>query len=78
MTNTKYKFTFPNLSIEKASQIWCRSNLSDRTMDTELCTAVAEEIDKALSDPSLGCATTEQIIEELKARSDLKYRSVDS
>ena len=46
-------------------------------MDSELAMAFAEIIDGISNEPRLGCATTRELIDELSARSDLDYRTVD-
>ena len=66
---------------EIAAQIWCDPRVSDREMDAELAEVIAEELFK-LNKPHLGLATTDVIINELKARIEihgpgLEYRTVD-
>lgn len=61
---------------QEAAKAWCGEKTKDKTMDADL----AEELAKILIDhmyaPHLGCATTGEIIEELKARSNLEYKTV--
>ena len=47
-------------------------------MDSELALAFAEVLDEVWSQPWLGNATTRELINELAARSDLDYRTIDS
>ena len=47
-------------------------------MDIRLANEFAEILDREMSKPNLGCATTGQLIRELKARSDLSYSTVFS
>lgn len=46
-------------------------------MDVELAEAFAEILNEIWSKPWLGNATTGELIEELAARSNLNYRTVD-
>lgn len=62
---------------EKAAQAWCKDSTSHLEMDVELCEAFAEILNEIWSQPWLGNATTGELIEELAARSDLNYRTVD-
>ena len=63
-------------SIEKAAQAWCKEKTSHKTMDSDLAMAFAEILDEIWSQPWLGNATTGELIEELRARSDLDYKSI--
>jgi len=45
-------------------------------MDADLCEAFAQILNEIWSQPWLGNATTGELIEELKARSDLNYKTV--
>ncbi len=56
-----------------AVEPWCRA--SNRQMDPDLAFAFAEVLERELSKPWLGNATTGQLIDELRARSDLGYRT---
>jgi len=66
-----------NFARQEAAKAWCAEKTRDKTMDAEL----AEEFAKILVDhmyaPHLGCATTGEIIEELKGRSDLDYKTIE-
>lgn len=67
---------------QEAAKAWCGEKSKDKTMDADL----AEEFAKVLVDhmyaPKLGCATTGEILEELKTRIEmdgkLDYRTIDS
>lgn len=65
------------LSRERAAQAWTRPNTQHKPMDPDLAEAFAEILEEILSKPWLGNATTGELLEELKARVDLKYRTVD-
>ena len=46
-------------------------------LDKELVNKFAEILMPFMYEPHLGCATTGELIEELKARSDLEYKTID-
>jgi len=64
--------------IEKAAQAWCKKSTSHKEMDSELAYAFAEILDEIWSQPRLGNATTRELLDEIRERSDLDYRTVDS
>jgi hypothetical protein len=70
------------LSMEKAAQAWCTPKTEKHVMDVEVAEAFAEILDEECSQPRLGCATTGQLLDELRARIEvdgkLGYRTVDS
>ena len=61
---------------ELAAQAWCKEKTRDKTMDADLAEAFAELPVKEMYDPHLGCATTEELLDEVKARVDLKYKTI--
>ena len=63
------------LSREKAAQAWCTEKTNKIEMDIDLAEAFAEILDDVWSQPWLGNATTSELIEELKARVDLQYKT---
>ena len=65
------------LARQKAAQAWCTEKTSKIVMMPELAEAFANILDDIWSKPWLGNATTGELIEELRARSDLAYRTVD-
>ena len=65
------------LARQKAAQAWCTPETSKIVMMPELAEAFANILDDIWSKPWLGNATTGELIEELRARSDLAYRTVD-
>lgn len=65
------------LSLQKAAQAWCRPATANKVMDPELATAFAEILDEIWSQPWLGNATTGQLLDEVKARVNCNYRTVD-
>ena len=66
------------LSIERAAQAWCKPTTENKEMDVVLCEAFAEILDEIWSKPWLGNATTGEMLDEIKARVDCSYRTVDS
>lgn len=68
--------TFPALSTKLAAEAWTKKKTKRIEMDVRLAEAFAEIIDRELSKPNLGCATTRQLLNELWARSDLNYSTV--
>lgn len=64
------------LSRQKAAQAWCKPTTQHKAMDVELAEAFSEILDEVWSKPWLGNATTGELIEEIKARVDLQYRTV--
>lgn len=64
---------------------WCHSVNERKVMDTDLAFAIVDEVEKAIKDdktPYLGCATTAELLNELKARAEIggyaNYRTVDN
>ena len=64
---------------------WCHPDNEGKTMDESLAVAIAHEIRAILSvpcAPSLGLATTKELLEEITARIEidgkLEYRTVDN
>lgn len=67
---------------EKAAQVWCEKKMENKVMDIELAEEFAKILVVQMYEPKLGCATTRELIEELKARiemnENLDYRTIDS
>jgi len=61
----------------EAAKAWCGEKTSGKTMDPELAESFAEILVEHMYEPHLGCATTEELIDEIKARSDLGYKTID-
>ena len=66
-----------DLSLRKAAQAWCTPETSSKEMDTELAAAFAEILDEIWSKPWLGNATTKELLDEISARVDLDYKTVE-
>jgi hypothetical protein len=69
--------TVSRLAIEMTVGAWQLPETSDIKMDSKLCGAFAEILDKELWEPHLGCATTKQLLDEISARSNLNYRTIN-
>lgn len=69
---------------EAVARGWGVPPNTSKTMDPDLALGIAQEVHKSfLADktPNLGCATTNELIEEIKARigdRDLEYRTVET
>jgi len=63
------------LARQLAARAWCTPTTSGIDMDARLAEAFAEILDGVWSKAWLGNATTGELIEELKARSHLDYRT---
>ncbi|GAI92195.1 unnamed protein product [marine sediment metagenome] len=61
---------------EEAAKAWCGEITQHLIMDPELAGEFAKILVEHMYAPHLGCATTGEIIEELKARSNLEYKTV--
>jgi hypothetical protein len=56
------------LSLQKAAQAWCKPETEQKEMDTDLAAAFAEILDEIWSQPWIGNATTQELLDELYAR----------
>lgn len=65
---------------------WCSEKNSRKTMDNDLIVAIVAEVETLLKTdihPRLGCATTGELLEEIRVRIEvhgpgLEYRTIDS
>ncbi len=62
---------------------WCHPDTEHLVMDEKLAYAIVEEIEKIDNEPNLGCATTMELIDELKTRVEMfgtfsNYRTIDA
>lgn len=71
-----------NFARQKAATAWCGKKTSGKTMDAELAEEFAKILVIEMYKPYLGCATTKELIEEIKARIEmdgkLDYKTIDS
>ena len=61
---------------QEAAKAWCTESTKTKIMDTELAQAFAEILVVHMYEPHLGCATTGQLLEEIKAQVDLDYTTI--
>ena len=61
---------------QEAAKAWCKGETSGLVMLPELCEAFAEILVVHMYEPHLGCATTQEMFEELMARTDLNYMTL--
>ena len=61
---------------ERVALAWCHGRNSKTEMDVNLAESFAEILVEEMYAHHLGCATTGEILEELKARSDLSYSTI--
>jgi len=69
-------------AIQEAAGAWGGEKTKGKTMDVDLAEEFAKILVKHMYEPHLGCATTGEIIEELKTRIEmdgkLDYKTIDS
>ena len=67
---------------EEAAKAWCGEKTKDKTIDADLAEEFAKILVKHMYEPHLGCATTGELLEEIKTRieidGNLDYRTIDS
>ena len=69
-------------ALQEAAGAWCGDKAKNKEMDADLAEEFAKILVKHMYAPKLGCATTREIIEELRTRIEmdgkLDYRTIDS
>ena len=69
-------------ALQEAAGAWCGKKARHKEMDADLAEEFAKILVKHMYDPKLGCATTGEILEELRARIEvdgkLDYRTIGS
>lgn len=60
----------------EAAQAWCAESTKHKEMDVELAEQFAKILVEHMYAPRLGCATTGELLDEVKARVDLSYSTV--
>ena len=63
---------------ERVAQCWCQPTTKHIEMDVTLAEEFAKVLEWAWSQPWLGNATTKELLDEIAARSNLSYRTVDN
>jgi len=70
-----------SFALQESALAWCGEKTKDKTMDADLAEEFAKILVKHMYAPKLGCATTREILEELKVRIEmdgkLDYRTID-
>ncbi len=70
-----------DLAMQEAALAWCGERTRGTDMDVNLAEEFAKILVKHMYSPKLGCATTREILEELKTRIEmdgkLDYRTID-
>lgn len=61
---------------QEAATAWCQEKTSNKEMDAELAEEFAKILVEHMYAPHLGCATTEELLDEVKARVELKYKTI--
>jgi hypothetical protein len=61
---------------QEAVKAWCTEETSGKEMDVFLAEAFAKILVEHMYEPHMGCATTGELIDEIKARSNLDYKTV--
>ena len=68
-------------ALQEAALAWCGDKAKNKEMDADLAEEFAKILVKHMYEPHLGCATTREILEELKVRIEmdgkLDYRTID-
>jgi len=62
---------------QAAAAAWCANETSDREMDTVLAEEFAKILVAHMYAPHLGCATTGDLLDEVKARVDTGYSVIE-
>lgn len=72
-------------ALQKAAQAWGKEKTKHKEMDADLAESFAEiidEIEQTPAQPNLGCATTRELLDEIRARieidGNLDYRTIDN
>jgi hypothetical protein len=76
MTNEEERERRMEFALMEASTAWCKEKTSSKVMDVELAKEFAKILVIHMYEPHLGCASTGELIDELKARSDLEYSTI--
>ena len=70
-----------NFAMQEAAAAWCGEKAKDKIMDADLAEEFAKILVKHMYEPHLGCASTRELIDEIKTRIEvdgkLDYRTID-
>ena len=62
---------------EEAATAWCKNKTKKKIMDVTLAEAFAEILVKHMYEVHLGCATTRELLSEIRARIELSNKNLD-
>jgi len=66
---------------QEAAKAWCQENTKNTIMDPVLAEEFANILVEHMYEPHLGCATTKELLDEIKTRIEmdgkLDYRTID-
>lgn len=63
---------------QRAAQAWCTDNIKETIMDPILAEEFAKILVDEMYETHLGCATTGELLDEVKARVDCDYSTIES
>jgi hypothetical protein len=61
---------------EKVALAWCAETTKNKEMDVTLAEEFAKILVEEMYNSNLGCATTDELLEEIRSRVDLNYSTV--
>ncbi len=59
---------------ERAAQVWCEKKTENKVMDVELEEEFAKILVVEMYEPKLGCASTRELLEEIKVRIENRWQ----
>jgi hypothetical protein len=62
---------------QEAAKAWCDKRTEKKIMDPDLAEVFAEILVVHMYEPHMGCATTGEMLEEIMARVDVNYKSMN-
>lgn len=62
---------------QEAAQAWCEEKTSNKVMDPELAEEFAKILVKHMYEPHMGCASTGEMLDEIKARVNCGYKPIE-
>lgn len=76
------KETRMGFALQEAGKAWCGEKTKSKILDPDLAEEFAKILVEHMYEPKLGCATTEELLTEIKTRIEidgkLGYRTIDS
>lgn len=74
---TEMKRRRMEFAIGLVANAWCQPKTEKKTMDPVLAKEFAKILVVEMYKPNLGCATTRELLDEIKARVDLDYTTIN-